>query len=194
MNNALSDTLLRNAGRVASLAAAMFLDGLRFLRQTLLYSALAMVAALAWLGIAQPRWFVDVDGPQNCATFAPDPGRYTADRASGNSALLALDTATTSDQARLYHQCLAHNAALTDPTLLTRAAYERLVARGDATGWKNLRFYMILDLLVGVVATTLESALRHAAQPGFSVRTDRRTSGPRVIDYGYPSVYRSRRP
>ena len=193
MNTILPDTILRNAARVGSLAAAMLLHGLRFLRQTLLYTGLAAVAAVAWFAILQPRWLVD-DGAQNCAPLAPKASQSAADRASGNQPLLALDATTIADQTKVYNQCLAHNEALADPSPLTRAGYERLVARGDAAGWQSLRFFMVFILLVGVGAALVEGALRRAADPGFSVRTDRRRSGPRVIDdLSYPSVYRSNR-
>ena len=197
MNTVLQDTLFRNATRAGVIAAALIMSAVRFLRRTLLYTALTMVAAIAWVGIVQPRWLVD-DGYQNCTSPATQASAITSGGAAPNAGetqpMKAWDASTLSAQEDTYHQCLAHDRALTDRAPLTRADYERLLARADATEAQNLRIYMVLALLLGATAAALESALRDSMDRGFSVRTDRRRSGTRVIDdLSYPSVYRSNR-
>ena len=207
MNSLSRESVYRIASLTARAAPKAALDLLHFLRQTLLYAALFLVAAMVWFGIAQPQWLVD-DGPQDCAAYAPQardayPSHAVANTFKARQAqtMNALNAGLDAENAKIYAQCQAHNAALTDTTPLTRASYERLVAREDAEGWVDVRFYMIVVLLVGVIGASLESAILHEIAirntdgHGFVVRTDRRMSGPRVIDdLSYPSVYRSNRP
>ena len=171
-------------GSAAATAGAALLSAFRFVRQTLFYTTLIAVAIIAWLGIVQPRWLV-YDGPEDCSPPAAAVSR---------SMPMPGQDAAEAFQSKLYSQCLAHNAALTDTQPLTRAGFERLVARENVHGWWSVRFFMVVVLLAGVLAASLESALMHLADPGYEVRTDRRTSGPRIIDYGYPDVFRCRRP